>query len=114
MSNEHCFLFASSSHPRGWNGVAVGFTPSDVLFFLASLPLVRKWFRTKRVTGLSFTARIERPQLYRGGSANKKDGPVTCYNFSCTSFHSLNTPTASAIDAMSCKSLACGRLTFSI
>ena len=92
----------------------MGFTPSDVLFFLASLPLVRKWFRTKRVTGLSFTARIERPQLYRGGSANKKDGPVTCYNFSWTSFHSLNTPTASAIDAMSCKSLVCGRLTFNI
>src|SRR4029077_14277522 len=59
--------------------------------FFASLPLVRKWFRTKRVTGLSFTARIERPQLYRGGSARKKGGPVNRCIFLCTSFHSFAT-----------------------
>ena len=50
------------------------FMISDVLILSTSLPLVRKWFRNQRVTGLSFTARIERPQLYRGGSASKKDG----------------------------------------
>ena len=67
------------------------FTISDVLILSASLPLVRKWFRTKRVTGLSFTARIERPPLYRGGSASTKDGPVTRYIFFRTSFHSFAT-----------------------
>jgi hypothetical protein len=35
-------------------------------------------------------------------------------NFLHTFTHSLNTPTASAIDVMSCTSLACGRLTFNI
>lgn len=59
--------------------------------FLTSLPLVRKWFRNKRVAGLSFTARIERPPLYRGGSASTKDGPVTRYIFLRTSFHSFAT-----------------------
>ena len=40
--------------------------------FFASLPLVRKWFQNKRVTELSFTARIEGPPFHRGASASKK------------------------------------------
>ena len=46
--------------------------------YLLRLPPTRAQIvLNKRVTGLSFTARIERPQLYRGGSASTKDGPVT-------------------------------------
>ena len=59
--------------------------------FLTSLPLVRKLFCNKRVTGLSFTARIEGPPFHRGASASKKDGPVTRYIFLRTSFHSFAT-----------------------
>ena len=46
---------------RGW---AFLHASSDVLILFASLPLVRKLFRNKRATGLSFTARIERPRIF--------------------------------------------------
>jgi hypothetical protein len=42
---------------------------------------------TRGVTGLSFTARIERPPFHRGGSASKKDGLATPLPFPPCAFH---------------------------
>ena len=63
---------------RGW---AFLHASSDVLILFASLPLVRKLLRNKRVTGLSFTARVQRGPSEAARCASKKENqlPATAF-----------------------------------